>query len=82
MMMEADVVMGRLYGENDTVAKRPVMGHPPATESDITLTDFLNTIVMVRNLLYRIVCLRMLNDVIIFYYIVDFLLLIIFIGII
>ena len=63
MMMEADVVMGRLYGENDTVAKRPVMGHPPATESDITLTDFLNTIVMVRNLLYRIVCLRMLNDV-------------------
>ena len=63
MMMEADVVMGRLYGENDTVAKRPVMGHPPATESDITLTDFLNTIVMVRDLLCRIVFLRMLNDI-------------------
>ena len=82
MMMEADVVMGRLYGENDTVAKRPVMGHPPATESDITLTDFLNTIVMVRDLLCRIVFLRMLNNGFSFYFIFNFLLLIIFIGII
>ena len=54
MMMEADVVMGRLYGENDSVAKRPVMGHPPATESDITLTDFVKRIIMVRILLYCI----------------------------
>ena len=54
MMMEADVVMGRLYGENDSVAKRPVMGHPPATESDITLTDFMNRIITVRNLSYSI----------------------------
>jgi len=46
MMMEADVVIGRLYGENDSVAKRPVMGHPPATESDITLTDFVKRIIM------------------------------------
>ena len=52
MMMEADVVMGRLFGENDSVAKRPVMAHPPETESDITLTDFVNTIIMVRKLLY------------------------------
>ena len=44
MMMEADVVMGRLYGENDSVAKRPVMAHPPQTESDITLQDFLGYI--------------------------------------
>ena len=51
-MMEADVVMGRLFGENDSVAKRPVMAHPPETESDITLTDFVNTIIMVRKLLY------------------------------
>ena len=71
MMMEADVVMGRLYGENDTVAKRPVMGHPPATESDITLTDFLNTIVMVRDLLCRIVFLRMFNGIS-FYFIFNF----------
>ena len=54
MMMEADVVMGRLYGENDSVSKRPVMGHPPATESDITLTDFVKRIIMVRILLYCI----------------------------
>merc|ERR1712018_327541 len=44
MMMEADVVMGRLYGENDTVAKRPVMAHPPQTQSDITLKGFLGYI--------------------------------------
>ena len=54
MMMEADVVMGRLYGENDSVAKRPVMAHPPATGSDITLTDFVKRIIMVRILLYCI----------------------------
>ena len=52
MMMEADVVMGRLFGENDSVAKRPFMAHPPETESDITLTDFITTIIMVRKLLY------------------------------
>ena len=51
-MMEADVVMGRLFGENDSVAKRPVMAHPPETESDITLTDFINTIIKVRKLSY------------------------------
>ena len=46
-MIEADVVIGRLYGENDSVAKRPIMAHPPATESDISLTDFVNNIVAV-----------------------------------
>ena len=37
MMIEADVVIGRLHGENDSVAKRPIMAHPPATESDLSL---------------------------------------------
>ena len=47
MMIEADVVIGRLYGENDSVAKRPIMAHPPATESDISLSDFVNNIIAV-----------------------------------
>ena len=47
MMIEADVVMGRLYGENDSVAKRPVMAHPPQNESDITLQGFLQGILKV-----------------------------------
>jgi len=45
MMIEADVVIGRLYGENDSVAKRPIMAHPPASESDISLSDFVNNII-------------------------------------
>lgn len=44
MMMEADVVMGRIYGENDTVPIQPVMAHTPDVYSDITLKQFLQTI--------------------------------------
>ena len=47
MMIEADVVMGRLFGENDSTAERPVMGHPPQTKSDITLQSFLESILEV-----------------------------------
>ena len=47
MMMEADVVMGRIYGENDTVPKRPVMAHPPDIYSDITLEQFIQSILEV-----------------------------------
>ena len=45
--MEADVVMGRIYGENDTVPIQPVMAHPPDVYSDITLKQFLQTILKV-----------------------------------
>lgn len=39
-MIEADVVMGRVYGNpNATI---PIMAHPPANESDLSLGDFLN----------------------------------------
>ena len=47
MMIEADVVMGRLFGENDSIAERPIMGHPPVTKSDITLQGFLESILEV-----------------------------------
>ena len=46
-MMEADVVMGRIYGDNDTVPKQPVMAHPPDVYSDITLKQFLQSILKV-----------------------------------
>ena len=46
-MMEADVVMGRIYGDNDTVPKQPVMAHPPDVYSDITLIEFLQSILKV-----------------------------------
>ena len=45
--MEADVVMGRIYGDNDTVPKRPVMAHPPDVYSDITLEQFMKYILKV-----------------------------------
>ena len=45
--MEADVVMGRIYGDNDTVPKRPVMAHPPDVYSDITLEQFIQSILKV-----------------------------------
>lgn len=37
-MIEADIVLGQLNGEGDTL---PVMAHPPANVSDLTLEDFL-----------------------------------------
>ncbi|XP_063990099.1 protein FAM151B-like [Diachasmimorpha longicaudata] len=41
MMIEADISMGTVRGNpNETV---PIMAHPPANESDLSLADFLNT---------------------------------------
>lgn len=42
MMLEADVVLGTLSGQNITV---PIMAHPPATVSDISLQMFLDTVI-------------------------------------
>lgn len=41
MMIEADIVLGKLNGEGDDI---PIMGHPPANTSDISLENFLITI--------------------------------------
>ncbi|KAH8377320.1 hypothetical protein KR093_004838, partial [Drosophila rubida] len=37
-MIEADIVLGQLNGEGEN---KPVMAHPPANNSDLTLEDFL-----------------------------------------
>lgn len=37
-MIEADIVLGQLNGEGPVL---PVMAHPPATVSDLTLEEFL-----------------------------------------
>lgn len=45
MMLEADVVMGKVNSStnaNDTI---PIMAHPPSTESDLSLQDFLKTVI-------------------------------------
>ncbi|KAH8413273.1 hypothetical protein KR009_009552, partial [Drosophila setifemur] len=39
--IEADIVLGKLDGEGEDL---PVMAHPPANTSDLTLEDFLNKI--------------------------------------
>ncbi|XP_070150460.1 protein FAM151B isoform X2 [Polyergus mexicanus] len=39
MMLEADVVMGKLSNTNQTDI--PIMAHPPAVESDLSLENFL-----------------------------------------
>lgn len=41
--IEADIVLGSLK-DDETRAQQPVMGHPPATTSDITLESFLNQV--------------------------------------
>ncbi|XP_030384866.1 protein FAM151B [Scaptodrosophila lebanonensis] len=40
-MIEADIVLGTLNGVGEEL---PVMAHPPANDSDLTLADFLNQI--------------------------------------
>ncbi|XP_017854552.1 protein FAM151B [Drosophila busckii] len=40
-MIEADIVLGQLNGEGEQL---PVMAHPPANISDLTLEDFLHQI--------------------------------------
>ncbi|XP_031772285.1 protein FAM151B isoform X3 [Apis florea] len=42
MMLEADVVLGKVTGQ-DTV--QPIMAHPPANESDLSLENFLNAVI-------------------------------------
>ena len=44
MMLEADVVLGRLNSSNENETKIPIMAHPPATESDLSLEDFLKNV--------------------------------------
>lgn len=39
MMLEADVVVGKLNSNNQTDI--PIMAHPPAVESDLSLENFL-----------------------------------------
>lgn len=42
-MIEADIVLGTLV-DDPTQEQQPVMGHPPANSSDISLAQFLNLI--------------------------------------
>ncbi|XP_018058481.1 PREDICTED: protein FAM151B isoform X2 [Atta colombica] len=42
MMLEGDVIMGKHIATNATTDKIPIMAHPPATESDLSLEEFLN----------------------------------------
>jgi len=41
-MLEADVVIGKINGSNSTDI--PIMAHPPANESDLSLENFLKSI--------------------------------------
>lgn len=41
-MLEADIVMGSIVGKDGPPL--PIMAHPPATTSDLTLAEFLETI--------------------------------------
>ena len=43
MMIEADVSLGHVK-HLPTLSKIPIMAHPPLTSSDLTLEDFLDTI--------------------------------------
>ena len=45
MMLEADVVLGTIVGGSADII--PVMGHPPANTSDLSLKEFLDTVVSV-----------------------------------
>ncbi|XP_063701580.1 protein FAM151B [Culicoides brevitarsis] len=47
-MIEADIVLGTLTN-NVTAPEQPVMGHPPATTSDISLDSFLRQILEFNN---------------------------------
>lgn len=40
MMLEADVVYGKVNRSGESM---PIMGHPPAVTSDLSLEDFLKT---------------------------------------
>ena len=47
-MIEADVSMGKLKSDPSS-GKRPIMAHPPVKTSDLTLEDFLDTILEADN---------------------------------
>ncbi|KAG6798761.1 hypothetical protein HZU73_05564 [Apis mellifera caucasica] len=44
MMLEADVVLGKVTGQDGSV-QQPIMAHPPSNESDLSLENFLNTVI-------------------------------------
>ncbi|XP_033204265.1 protein FAM151B isoform X1 [Bombus vancouverensis nearcticus] len=45
-MLEADVTLGTLNGTSDNSTQLiPIMAHPPATKSNLSLDDFLNTVI-------------------------------------
>lgn len=44
MMIEADILMGQLEGSPPGTNPIPIMGHPPQTTSDLSLEEFLTTI--------------------------------------
>lgn len=41
MMIEADVVKGSLFGQSEI---QPIMAHPPETQSDLSLTEFIEMV--------------------------------------
>ena len=43
MMIEADILMGTISGDED-VTIRPIMAHPPLKQSDLTLEQFLDSV--------------------------------------
>lgn len=45
MMLEADVVLGTHSGGNETI---PIMAHPPATTSDLSLKQFVEAVIGVQ----------------------------------
>lgn len=42
--IETDLVMGQSIGSTPTTERIPIMAHPPNTESDLSMTDFLSII--------------------------------------
>nr|XP_034187429.1 protein FAM151B isoform X1 [Osmia lignaria] len=49
MMLEADVVMGKMNNNTNSSQLIPIMAHPPANVSDLSLDDFLKTVIEKKN---------------------------------
>ncbi|XP_050573991.1 protein FAM151B isoform X1 [Bombus affinis] len=45
MMLEADVTMGILNNMSDNSSRIPIMAHPPAFKSNLSLKNFLDTVI-------------------------------------
>lgn len=43
MMLEADVTLGRLIGRDEIL---PIMAHPPLNESDLSLQQFIERVIL------------------------------------